>query len=373
MGNYGEGSIKRRGKTWELRYYETVLIDGKPVRKQAYQKLAKYGEQYRTVADVQPLADAILKRTESKLTPESTDRVDAFLRTYLAHCRETLKPSTVAGYECVYRLVYSHLNGIKLRDTTTADVQRILTSVANKKARAHTQLKNVRSFLSGAFRWAVQTGQLNSNPVRDASAPRGKPANDTHASTLSEISATLAALGEPARTAVLVAALTGLRHSEIRGLRWEDFKGDEFMVNRAVWQSHVTDTKTLTSKSAVPLLPIVREALEEHKERNSGDGYVFHGNTGKPLVLANLVRRYIVPTLKKAGLEWHGWHAFRRGLATNLHSLGAPAKTIQAILRHADISTTMAFYVKPVASESQAAMAKMAAALKKSQRTAKLA
>jgi len=31
---------------------------------------------------------------------------------------------------------------------------------------------------------------------------------------------------------------------------------------------------------------------------------------------------------------WHGWHAFRRGLATNLHALGVDDKTIQAILRH---------------------------------------
>lgn len=31
---------------------------------------------------------------------------------------------------------------------------------------------------------------------------------------------------------------------------------------------------------------------------------------------------------------WHGWHAFRRGLATNLYGLGVADKTIQAILRH---------------------------------------
>ena len=49
---------------------------------------------------------------------------------------------------------------------------------------------------------------------------------------------------------------------------------------------------------------------------------------------------------------WHGWHAFRRGLATNLHALGADDKTIQAILRHSSIGLTMNVYVKTV-SESQ--------------------
>ena len=43
-------------------------------------------------------------------------------------------------------------------------------------------------------------------------------------------------------------------------------------------------------------------------------------------------------------MKWWGWHAFRRGLATNLHRLGVPDKTIQAILRHANISTTLNNY-----------------------------
>lgn len=48
----------------------------------------------------------------------------------------------------------------------------------------------------------------------------------------------------------------------------------------------------------------------------------------------------------------HGWHAFRRGIATNLHQLGVADKDIQAILRHSNIGITMNIYVKSVA-ESQ--------------------
>jgi hypothetical protein len=39
--------------------------------------------------------------------------------------------------------------------------------------------------------------------------------------------------------------------------------------------------------------------------------------------------------------QWHGWHAFCRGLATNLHDLGVDHKTIQAILRHSNVALTM--------------------------------
>ena len=54
--------------------------------------------------------------------------------------------------------------------------------------------------------------------------------------------------------------------------------------------------------------------------------------------------------------QWHGWHSFRRGLATNLHALGVDDKTIQAILRHSNLGITMNSYVKSVADSQVAAM-----------------
>jgi integrase len=66
------------------------------------------------------------------------------------------------------------------------------------------------------------------------------------------------------------------------------------------------------------------------------------------LDLNNLADRVIKPVFKANGLKWKGWHAYRRGLATNLHELGVPDKVIQAILRHEDVSTTQRSYIKTV-------------------------
>ena len=49
-------------------------------------------------------------------------------------------------------------------------------------------------------------------------------------------------------------------------------------------------------------------------------------------------------------------HAFRRVLATNLYRIGVPARIIQAILRHSNVSTTLAFYVKTSGADAAAAM-----------------
>jgi len=56
---------------------------------------------------------------------------------------------------------------------------------------------------------------------------------------------------------------------------------------------------------------------------------------------------------------WHGWHAARRGLGSNLYRLGLPEKTIQAILRHANVSTTNTYHIKSAADDTRAAMAKL--------------
>jgi len=107
-------------------------------------------------------------------------------------------------------------------------------------------------------------------------------------------------------------------------------------------------------------------------------GPIFQAGNGKPLNLDNLARRIIMPALSRCAVcrksedkhkpeghffqrdkslpEWHGWHAFRRGLATNLHELGVADKTIQAILRHSNIRTTLDIYIKAVNKAQVSAM-----------------
>jgi hypothetical protein len=57
--------------------------------------------------------------------------------------------------------------------------------------------------------------------------------------------------------------------------------------------------------------------------------------------------------------EWHGWHAARRGLGSNLYRLGVSEKTIQHILRHANASTTASYYIKTAAGDVRTAMIRL--------------
>src|SRR5260370_1413941 len=61
--------------------------------------------------------------------------------------------------------------------------------------------------------------------------------------------------------------------------------------------------------------------------------------------------------------EWHGWHAARRGLGSNLYRLGVPDLVIQRILRHANVSTTATYYIKTAAADVRTAMEKLEASI----------
>ena len=269
--------------------------------------------------------------------------------------------TSLKGYTDIF---HDHLkgrvSGIRLRDFRTFDGERILSLIAHDTKLSHCSLLHIKSFLSGVFTYAKRIGVLDGiNPMRDVSVPKGTPGKKTYAYSLEEIQGMIRVLPEPARTIVAVAALTGLRASELRGLQWDDFTGDELRVTRTVWRTHVGEPKTHASATPVPVLPVLCQILGEHRKRNGRAGYIFSGPSGKPTDIESYATRVIRPMLKGSGIEWHGWHAFRRGLATNLYRIGVPARTIQAILRHSNVSTTLAFYVKTSEADAVAALERL--------------
>jgi integrase len=127
----------------------------------------------------------------------------------------------------------------------------------------------------------------------------------------------------------------------------------------------VGQPKTDARDGAVPVIPPLRKLLDAYKKKfpPNGSGFIFYGDKrGFALHLDNLSRRIIVPIMSK---KWAGWHTFRRGLGTRLFYLGTDAKTVQSILRHVNVSTTMAHYIIPDPAEARVAMEKFNRVLSK--------
>jgi integrase len=377
------GYIFHQRKSWFVRYCDSVLqADGSVKRVQVCKKLdVPYCDQYRTKASVRPFAQEILAPVNNgTLNPESTMAIPEFVeKVYLAkYVDQQLRPSTRKSYKDIWEsCLKGRMGKMTLRNFRTVHGEQILAEIARQTNLGKHSLKHIKSFLSGVFKQAKRLGVLDGvNPMMDVSIPRSREPEETYAYSLPQIRAMLEVLPEPAWTVVLTAALTGLRKGEIRGLAWEDFAGTELTVNRSVWNGTVNEPKTRRSQAAIPVVSQLADALNAHRARAGklAVGFIFQGGTGKPLNLDNLARRVILPAIEKCGVchqskeehkpeghlfeqdkalpKWYGWHAFRRGLATNLHQLGVADKTIQAILRHSNVGLTMNVYVKSV-SESQ--------------------
>ena len=284
---------------------------------------------------------------------------------YLPYVKDQKKPSTYHDYQDIWNVhVKARAKDVWLRDINTSAVQGWLNDIAakartkDKLPLAHTTLARIKSFLSGAFKYALQTGQLSGvNPAQHTSVPKGRTSEETPVYELQDAQNVIAALREPESTICAVAAYAGLRLGEILALHWEDYDGETLRITRNAYRGELLPPKTQASQADVPVIPALKTKLDIWQLR-TGDlqnGLMFPNENGDPLDPSNLDRSIRI-CLKKAKLPWLRFHAFRRGVATNLHDAGVNDLTIQRVLRHSDVSVTRKSYIKRLPAQAVDAM-----------------
>ena len=183
-------------------------------------------------------------------------------RVYLPeYVEKQLRPATKKQYKDVWNNhLKPRMGKLTLRSFRTVHGEQMLSQIAAQAKLGRSSLRHCKAFLSGCFKQAKRLGILDGiNPVMDVSIPRvPEPEEDTYAYSLSEIKSMLAQLGEPARTVVLTAALTGLRKSELRGLTWEDFDGEQLTVRRSRWRCTASGAQDATEPRSYPGRPAIR-------------------------------------------------------------------------------------------------------------------
>jgi integrase len=359
------GCVFRKGMFWYVRYREpVVLADGTVKQVHRSRKLTKAAGPYQTKRAAEGLAEKTLRPlNDGVLVAESTMTLNRFMETvYLPYAERQKRRSTFVGYRNLWKRYIKPDGARALREFRTFECEQMLTSIARTHDLCRSTLGHIKHFLGGAFRYARRQGVLDSpNPMRDVEIPRARPAGETHAYSLEEEVRMLAILPEPAATIVAVAAFTGARKGEIRGFLWESYDGFTIEVKQSVWRNQVGEPKREKSKGTIPVIAQLKLFLDRHRDRSGipAGGFIFRNPLGNPLNLDALVREVIRPAIEAEKIPWYGWHAFRRGLATNLHRLGVSDKVIQQILRHANVTTTINIYVKMVTRDAEEAMKRL--------------
>lgn len=277
---------------------------------------------------------------------------------------QSLSPSTRKEYFNLWkRSLRKAMHGETLHSVRTSTINQLLEEIASERDITKTSSARVKSLLSGVYTFARNHGDFDGdNPIIGVTLPHARESEETYAYSLEEELAMMGVLELREKTATAIASFAGLSKSEMQGLRWEDRQQQDFGIRRSVWSGIKKGTKTRYRKSPVPIIEPLEEILDQYWKAcgQPSEGWLFPNERGKlPMDFNNLFRRNIMGRLQQAGLHWHGWHAFRRGLASNLSELGVPDHVIQKILRHGDLGTTQRAYRKTRPKEVRKAMKKL--------------
>ena len=384
-----KGSIRISGKWWYLKVRENVLKNGQTTREIMYHKLAPV-DQFRPSSNGEPPA-AIRAMADEKLAPINAGKreglsadswkshLEAYLASGLGADGRPVRKVTLKAYKRDFTIIKDLIPDIQLRNVRTPDINKLfkaLIAADGDDMRATSSYRNVRNFLSGAFRAAVGEGLVDFNPVRDAMVVSGNDA-DTHAYTLAEVKQLMKVISPDGddwkhtmRAAFMVAMFTGLRLEEIKGLKWTDYdKQNQLLHIRRTVVNHqiVEDTKTAASKAPVPVVKTVAKELAAHLKRNSGDGFIFHkvNSSQAPIIFEHIVLNNMHPACEAAGIKFHGFHAFRRGLNTVMKDMGIDYSLRADIMRHKPRNVTDRHYGRASVRQMRAVLEKVEAKYKR--------
>jgi len=274
--------------------------------------------------------------------------------------------STVEHYRNhVARHINPRLGREKLAKLTTPRINTFRDDLLAHMSRAMAM--KVLTSLKMLLKDAKRRGNVAQNVALDVSISTDKRAKSklkagVDIPTPDEIKRVVHAATGRARPFLVTAIFTGLRSSELRGLRWSDIdfkKGELHVRQRADRYNAIGKPKSESGDRTIPLGPLVLNTLREWKLAcPKGDlGLAFPNTKGKLWDHADIVTRYVGPIMVAAGVvdaegkaKYTGLHALRHFYASwciNRKADGGlelPIKTVQQRLGHASIVMTSDVY-----------------------------
>lgn len=302
---------------------------------------------------------------------------------HAACARNGLERSTLEQYRNhLNGHIYPYLANLKLSDLSAPMVREFQDKLRDGKPapgaatgveRSAVMVRKITGSLSALLSDAHASGSVNRNVVRELRSRRkrnsdkrqnGKIKVGVHIPSPPEIRALVTALTGRWRPLILTAIFTGLRASELRGLRWKDIKFDKKELSveqRADAFNAIGKPKSESGERTVPMPPLVVNTLREWKLQcpKGKLDLVFPNGKGNVESLGNILKRGLIPAVIKARVtapgqagvaKYSGLHALRHFYASwciNRRQDGGlelPLKVVQTRLGHATITMTADVY-----------------------------
>ncbi|MFI5107508.1 MAG: tyrosine-type recombinase/integrase [Terriglobales bacterium] len=353
----------RRGEWWTIQVRQDVFIGEKRKRSNKRVRLAPATMPER---EVQKIAAEYLRPLNQGL--ESIGSATNFTKyvneTYIPVVMPLLAKSTQNRSEGVIsNYLIPAFGKLCLRDLTPLTIQRYFSEMSSSTL-LHESRDKIRDVLASILKSAVEYGLLIKNPVESVRLPRPKGRRKSKPFVSPQQFLKLVeAIPEPYATMVFVAIYTGLRISELAGLRWNDIHADSITVDERYCRGDWGAPKSEASNATIGVNRCVIERIHRLKLLTvnvragravrkyrvvKSDGYddlVFQSvQDGKPIRDNNILTRFLKPAGRELGMPWVNWRCLRTSHATWLKMAGADVKDAQAQMRHSRASTTLDIY-----------------------------
>lgn len=279
--------------------------------------------------------------------------------------------STIKRYRELANVhVVPKFGALKLSQLTAAQVQEWRLELLRSQSRA--MAAKILSALSAILTHAQNTGKIAQNVARGVKVGKAKREKaKVVPPERADLKAMIAAASDIERPLILTAITTGLRSSELRGLRWQDVDLDAATVTvcqRADQWGEIGPPKSEAGRRTIPIPPELVKELKVWKLRcpHSKLGLVFPSKTGTPIRHNNLLRRLYFPLQVRAGLGVpkldpagkpmvdeggkpiltgkYGFHALRHAAASGWIESRIDLKRLQAWIGHENIQLTLDTY-----------------------------
>jgi integrase len=250
------------------------------------------------------------------------------------------KPGGIAQKEVVLRVHLVPLLGKKRLDAiVTADVQQLKHHLQTK---APKTVNNVLTVLSTMLKKALEWGVIDAMPCVVKLLKVSEGSVDFYDfDEYEQMVEAARQVGANAHLIVLLGGEAGLRGGEMRALEWRDInlKEGRLRVERNDWRGQVTTTKGNRVRY-VPLTRRLATALAKYRHLR-GPRVISHPD-GEPLAEYEMTD-LLAKVGRRAKVRSNGPHILRHTFCSHLAMRGAPARAIQELAGHRDLTTTQKY------------------------------
>lgn len=337
----GEGSIYQRKDGKYVAQYRIETIAGSK-KKYLYCSSEKEAKQRLRAALAEVEASGIIPDA-GKLT------VGSYLDQWLDGTKPTIKDSGWKRYEQSVRLhIKPAVGSVKLSKLSALHVQKLYSAkLADGLSPRSVQI--IHATLHKALKQAVLFSLVPVNVAERVESPSYKQ-REINPLNRGQIAALLdAAKGDRLEALYVLAVTTGMREGELLALRYEDVDTEAGTVHirRSIHAGVLSEPKTKSSRRTIQLTRHAVDALRQHREKSTGEGFVFCTNTGNPIRAQNLINRSWKKLLEKAGIPYRNFHQLRHTVATQLLEQDVNPLLVSQLLGHADVAFTLRVYTHP--------------------------